>query len=207
MREAAEYAEVLVSLLAVSTPFAVAPVFLSLTAAYDASRRARSARLAALTVFVTLLVAIFAGEPLFRAFSISVPSFRVGGGLLILLTGMEMVRKGLADPDPESTDALKEVGAVPVGIPLLAGPGTIATMTIQSQEHNSLADNQILVLLALILSLVIWLCLRLAEPLAARLGRNGMDILTRVFGLILCALAVEFIVSGLLVLLPGLRGA
>jgi len=207
MREAAEYAEVFVSLLAVSTPFAVAPVFLSLTAAYDSARRARSARLAAFTVFVTLVVAIFAGEPLFRAFSISVPSFRVGGGLLILLTGMEMVRKGLADPNPDTTDSPKEVGAVPVGIPLLAGPGTIATMTIQSQEHSSWADNQMLVLLALSLSLVIWICLRLAQPLAARLGRNGMDILTRVFGLILSALAVEFIVSGLLALLPGLRGA
>ena len=80
-------------------------------------------------------------------------------------------------------------------------------MTIQSQEHSSWADNQMLVLLALSLSLVIWICLRLAQPLAARLGRNGMDILTRVFGLILSALAVEFIVSGLLALLPGLRGA
>jgi MarC family membrane protein len=200
MRELSEYLEVLVSLIAISVPFAVTPVFLSLTSNFDPKRRRQNANSAALTVFITGVVAIYVGERLFHLFSIGIPSFEVAGGLLILLTGLAMVRDGPGTTKGEASD--HDVGVVPIGIPLLCGPGLISTILIQSHEFESQIDNLILSGCVLILAFVAWLCLVGADRISRFLGETGIDILTRIFGLILSALAVEFIVAGLAGLFP-----
>jgi multiple antibiotic resistance protein len=204
MREASEYAEVLVSLIAVSTPFAVAPCFLALTANFDHKRRLRNATMAAFTIIVTCELAIYVGESLFHMFSIGIPSFQVAGGLLIFLTGLGMVRRGFEETHQTASD--KDVGVVPLGIPLLCGPGLISTVMIQSHEFESAADNLALSACVLILAAVAWCCLVGAEKISALLGHTGLDVLTRVFGLILAALAVEFVAAGIRGLFPGMVG-
>ncbi len=202
MRELSEYLEVFISFLAVSTPFAAAPVFLGLTANFDKKRRAQNANLAALTIFITGIVVIFCGEALFHAFSISIPSFRVGGGLLVLFTGVSMVREGAGDSKIEA--ASNDVGVVPIAIPLMCGPGLISTIMIQATEAESSTDNLALCACVAVLAIAGWCCLMGAEKLSAKLGVMGLDILTRISGLILTALAVEFIAAGMGTLFPGL---
>ena len=204
MREVSEYAEVFMSLLAVSTPLAMCPVFLALTAGFEPQRVARNARQAALTFFIVGLVSVYVGEALFKIFSIGIPSFRVAGGVLVFLTALGMVREGAPEPSAsgESSAAKKDVGVVPMGIPLLAGPGTISVILIQSHEFESHMDNLILAGMILLVALVCWFCLVSAGPISGKLGRQGLDVTTRVFGLILAALAVEFIATGLVVLFP-----
>lgn len=203
MRPASEYLEVLISLLAVANPLAIAPVFLAMTGHFDTSRRIRNATMAALTITVTGILAIYVGEALFKAFSIGIPSFRVAGGLCILLTAIQMVRQGVKPP--EGQEAVEtDVGIVPIGIPLICGPGTISAVIIQSHEFESAVDNMILAWCVVGLALVSWVSLAGAQFVSRLLGDTGMDVMTRIFGLILAALAFEFISSGLLELFPGL---
>lgn len=206
MRELSEYLEVVISFTSVSAPFAIAPLFLSLSSQFDAPRRRRNATMAALTIFVTGVLVVYLGEAIFNAFSIGIPSFRVAGGLLVLLTALNMVKDGYTPPGEAPQGDTGDIGVVPIGIPLLCGPGLIATIMVQSHEHESQADNLILCGCVAILALIAWLCLVGAETLSSTLGDKGLDILTRLSGLILSALAIEFIASGSAVLFPGLMG-
>lgn len=205
MRSPAEYLEVLITLLAVSNAVGMIPVYLALSRGMDASHKRRTVLLATVTTLATLLVAALAGEAIFRFFSIGIPSFRVGGGLLILLTGLDMVR-----PKPESEVAPAKadpiVGVVPLGIPGVAGPGTITAVMIQAQEHQSRLDDVVLAGLIGAVALWVWCCFSAADPIQRRLGAGGIEIMSRVLGLVLVAMAVEFIATGLGALFPILRG-
>lgn len=205
MRSPAEYLEVLITLLAVSNAVGMIPVYLALTRGMDAVHKRRTVLLATVTTLATLVVAALAGEALFRIFSIGIPSFRVGGGLLILLTGLDMVRpKPPSEVAPVQADPI--VGVVPLGIPGLAGPGTITAVMIQAQEHQSRLDDLVLAGLIGAVALWVWCCFSAADPIQRRLGPGGIEIMSRVLGLVLVAMAVEFIATGLGALFPILRG-
>jgi multiple antibiotic resistance protein len=200
---------VLIALFVIVNPIGAAPVFLTMTSNWPAAQRKRTALSAGLTVACVLVGSVLAGEWVLRLFGIDVPCFQVGGGILVLLIAVSMLhaRPSRAKQTPEEARQAEEqetAGVVPLGTPLLAGPGTISTAIIYAQAAKTMWETAMLIAASLIVALCAWTALRLADPIGALLGRTGINIVTRLMGLILAAVAVKFIADGVSHLLPGL---
>ncbi|MCU0840678.1 MAG: NAAT family transporter [Thiobacillaceae bacterium] len=213
MPDLGELLKIAISLFAIVDPIGSVPLFLSATHGWSRERRADAARVAAVTVFVVLGVVVFLGESILSFFGISLASFSVGGGILLLLLAISMMQAQSApmrQTEEEAEEAVEResVGVVPLGIPLLAGPGAITQVIIASHDSgDSLFLHQTLLLLPIALvALAVWLTFRAAMPLAHRLGATGIHIVTRIMGLMIAAISVEMIARGLLKLFPGLAG-
>lgn len=203
-----DYLRFAVTLTAVVDPFLAIPFFLSFTSSQGAAVRHRLARMVAVTVFIVLAVAVFIGEALLDLIGASLPAFRVGGGLVLLLMALAMLNAqagGVRQTKAEAAE-LEEGelrGVVPLAIPLLAGPGAISTAIIAA-EGGGIAHQLVLVLCIVVVCAVVWLTLRAAHRVAARMGTTGMNIATRILGLLLAAMAVQTMAVGLKALFPGL---
>jgi multiple antibiotic resistance protein len=211
MEHWSEYTRLFTALLVIVDPFLAVPILLSLTPAYSPEQRRRLVHVATLTVAMVLLISAISGEPLLRWMGTSLGSFRVGGGIVLFLMALAMLQAEVgrvrATPQETSGDAgSASVAIVPLAIPLLAGPGAISTVIIGM--HRSTAPYHWVGVVTVILAvcLVLWLIMQAAEPIARRLGDTGLNILNRVFGLILVAIAVEVIANGLRQLFPILAG-
>ena len=206
-----EYTRFFTALLVILDPFAAIPIFLSLTQGYSTAERNRAVTLAAITVAIVLSLSAMFGETMLTVLGTSLPSFRVGGGIVLLLMALTMLR---AQPDQMRTTSAEKaeaagrenVAIVPIAIPLLAGPGSISTVIIQM--HRPGAEFHLLWVIAVILliTVLLWIVLRLANPIGRLLGPIGLNILNRLFGLILTAIAVEIMANGLRGLFPALAG-
>ena len=208
MSAAADYLRFFVTLTAVVDPFLAVPFFLALTAARSADERRRLAQVVALTVFVVLTVSVFVGEALLNFIGASLPAFRVGGGLVLLLMALAMlnaqacgVRQSRAEA--EELEARELPGVVPLAMPLLAGPGAISTAIIAA-EGGGLAHQGMIVLCIAAVCVIAWITLRAAHRIAARMGTTGLNVATRILGLLLAAMAVQTMAVGLRALFPGL---
>ncbi|MGD9952486.1 MAG: MarC family protein [Burkholderiales bacterium] len=204
----AEYLRFVVTLTAVVDPFLAIPFFLSFTASHDDAARRRLARTVGLTVLIVLAMSAFVGEALLELIGASLPAFRVGGGLVLLLMALAMlnaqaggVRQSKAEAAEMEEGELS--GVVPLAIPLLAGPGAIST-TIIAAEGGGIAHRVLIVGCIAIVCAVVWLALRAAHRVAARMGTTGMNVATRILGLLLAAMAVQTMAVGLKQLFPGL---
>lgn len=204
-----EYAKFFIGLVAIVNPIGIVPVFVGMTRNLtDAERNIVGLR-ASLTVGIVLVIALLMGDTLLAFFGISLDSFRVAGGILILLMAISMLHGGISPQKQTSEEAQdaeekEKIAVVPIGIPLLAGPGAISTIIIFSHRGHGIVHYSLLLAIALILAILIWLSLRAAPVIADRLGRTGLNIVSRIMGLILAAIGVEFITNGLKLLLPGL---
>lgn len=206
-----QYAERVIALFVIANPLAAVPFFITSTSRHNEHQKRRTARLAALTVAIVLVASIFVGEPLLNLFGISIASFRVAGGILILFTALAMMqaRPGVTQQTPEEVEeasAKDEVAVVPLGIPLLAGPGAISTMIIYADQSTGWFDIVYLNVASILVAGSVWGAFSLAHPITQLLGKTGINIVIRLFGLILAAVAVEFIEGGLGELIPGLAG-
>jgi multiple antibiotic resistance protein len=206
--EFSEYLRFVVTLTAVVDPFLAVPFFLALTAERSQPERMRLARVVALTVFVVLAVSVFVGEALLALIGASLAAFRVGGGLVLLLMALAMlnaqaggVRQSKAEARELEEGELQ--GVVPLAMPLLAGPGAISSSII-AVERGGLAHQAAVVACIAIVCLVTWLTLRAAHRIAARMGTTGLNVATRILGLLLAAMAVQTMAVGLRQLFPGL---
>jgi multiple antibiotic resistance protein len=160
-------------------------------------------------VTIILLLALFFGELLLQFFGITVDSFRVGGGILILLMAIAMLHAKISQVkqtrEEEHESMVKEsVAIVPLAMPLLAGPGAISTMILAAHKSSAFSHYMIIVLGIILLTGVLWLILRLSPWIMGRISATGINIFTRIMGLILAAIAVEFISSGIKGLFPVL---
>jgi MarC family membrane protein len=203
------YARIVWSLLAIANPLGVIPFFIDFTRAQSVQGRHQTARVTAATVAVGLITGVVLGQPLLAVVGISLASLRTGGGILLLVMAMAMLqaRPSRAHQTSEEAEEAAEkdrVAVVPLAVPLVAGPGAISTVMIYAQQANRWFDWAFLVLTSLVVAAVVWGCLRLAEPITQALGMTGMSIVTGLMGLILAVVAVEFIIGGVAVLLPGL---
>ena len=206
-----EYTRFFIALLVILDPFAAVPIFLILTKNYVISERQRITNIASITVFVVLMITSITGETLLQGLGTSLASFRVGGGIVLLLMALAMLR---AQHDDVRTTPAEEaeaedrhaIGVVPLAIPLLAGPGSISTVIIEM--HRSDAENHILlvILSIAIVCMFLWVVLRMATRIGKMLGQTGLNIISRIFGLILAAIAVEIMANGLKELFPILAG-
>jgi len=197
------------ALFAIVNPIGSLPIFISATQGWSAEDRERTARTTTITVFLVLAVSVFFGERILGFFGISIPSFQVGGGILLMLIAISMLQGKVSHvrqtPEEAQEVADREVIAVvPLSIPLLAGPGAISSMIIAAQQTGSFWGHVALILPVSVVCLLIWIILRLSVNIAHRLGTIGINIVTRLMGLVLAAMAVEFIAHGINGLFPGI---
>ena len=210
--DATTFLAILVSVFAVVNPIGVIPTFLALTGAYSREERLRVIVRACLVGLGILLLFGLAGQKIFGLFSITIPAFRIAGGILIFKVAFDMLQgeRPKADSnDQEITDALERtnIGITPLGIPLLTGPGAITTVMILVADPKYTVPDTLLIYGACVLVFAASFALLLAgERLFSLLGRSGLHVFTRVMGLILAALAVQFVINGVREALPGLAG-
>ncbi|MFM2408201.1 MAG: hypothetical protein RL358_943 [Pseudomonadota bacterium] len=207
MLDFTEYSKIFLSLFAIVDPIGIIPIIIGLTVGLTAQKRDRVGRLASLTVFLILLVALLIGTALLDFFAISIHSFRTAGGILILLMAINMLfgdkPKITRDKDSDG-DATASVAIVPLSTPLLAGPGAISTVILDAHKGTGVAHIGVMAMILLLLSLSVWLTFLIAPWVSQRLGKVGSNIVTRLMGLLLAAIAVEFIAGGLRGLFPVL---
>lgn len=185
-------------------PFAAIPSFLAITESADAARRRRTARKGALTVLIVLTGFAVGGQLIFRMFGITLPAFEVAGGIILLLIGLDML-EARRSPTQETTGdteeaAIKEdAGIVPLGIPMLAGPGAISSVMVLVGQVPELWNWEMGAILAsiAITALVSYWVLAGAGRVRSVMGETGIRILTRIMGLLLVALAMQYFVNGL----------
>jgi multiple antibiotic resistance protein len=205
----------LVTLLAIVNPLAIVPFFIHYTQDFSKEQRRRTVLVASFSAFVVIATSALLGLQILEFFSISLPSFQVGGGLLLLISAMNMLNAQPAEAKPltnEMEDGAEKaamgasIAVVPLTIPLLTGPATMSTVVIYAEKAKTFFQLGTLVGYGLVIGLATALCFSLAEPIARVLGKTGINVMTRLMGLILAALAVEVMAGGLVKLFPVLRG-
>lgn len=205
-----DYLRMFTGLIAIVGPLSTVPLFLNFTENLK-SRRKRIARTSGFAVGMILTVSVLAGSRILDVFNISIEGFRVAGGILLLSIAFEML-KAKADSTKQTPEEEEEaissnsnaVGVVPLALPLLAGPGAISTIILFSQQSTTWIHKMLLIAICWLVALAVWICFHLAPQIDARMSQTSMNITSRVMGLILAAMAVEFIVDGIKTLLPGL---
>ncbi len=201
MPEYGFYLQAFIGFLAIVNPMGAVPVFLALTADRSHRERCAIARVAALTVLAVLLAALWVGDAVLRFFGIGIPAFRVGGGLLILLMAVAMLharQSHAAHTEDEAAEASEReaIAVVPLGIPLMAGPGAISLVIVTAHQVASVLDRVWLSLCVLAVAAIVWIVLHLAEPIGRALGVTGLNIMVRIMGLLLAAIGVQIIAEG-----------
>jgi len=201
----AHYLNLLVGLLAMINPIAVAPIFLALTQHQTCEARYRTALKGALASGVILTVSFLFGNMLLKLFGIGIPAFQVAGGLLVLSFGLAMAQGKNVKPQPAEREEDDSIAVVPLALPVTTGPGVISAVIVYASANNGIFDIISSLIIIWIAAAVIYATFRYAPAIAARMGKDGMSIATRISGLILAAIGVQFIAMGLSALLPGLR--
>ncbi|WP_026406323.1 MarC family protein [Actinomyces gerencseriae] len=186
------------TVLVIQDPLGAIPIFLSLTSRQSTDERKRSAREATLVSLAVILVFAIFGRYILKFLGISVPALQTSGGLLLLLVALELLTdKADESPDPEAVST--NVALVPLGTPLLAGPGAIVAAMVAVESASGSIVGWTSVTAAMIAThVVIWLTLRFSVALHRFLGDSAIRVLTRIFGLLLAAIAVQMIAAGVL---------
>jgi multiple antibiotic resistance protein len=199
-----------ISLLALVNPLGAIPFFISFTVSNTRAERRRIVRIASITVATVIAFTTLLGQQVINFFGISVNSFQVGGGLVMLLMAISMInaQPGGTKTTPEETvegESKENIAVVPLAIPLLAGPGTISTVIIYADKMDGFIGLVSLIGSGVAIAVVTFVALSAADPISRILGRTGINVATRLMGLMLAALGVELIVDGLTALIPALR--
>ncbi len=205
-----DYIRMFTGLFAIVNPIGTIPLYLNFTENLKPQRNIVS-RTTAIAVAIILVVTMLLGVHILHFFSISVDAFRVAGGILLMFIafGMLEARRGRTRHTPEEDEEAidsSSVAVVPLALPLLAGPGAISTVILFSNQAKAMDDKLALFAVCILVAISVWIILHLAPQIGNRISQTSMNIMTRVMGLILAAMAIEFIVGGLRNLLPGLAG-
>jgi multiple antibiotic resistance protein len=205
----------LITLLAIVNPLACVPFFIHYTQGFSRAQRQRTILVSSLSAFIVIAASALLGLQILEFFGISLASFQVGGGMLLLTSALSMLNAQPAEAranadEVQDAEARAAVGAsiavVPLTIPLLTGPATMSTVVIYAEKARDLVQLGTLVGYGVVIALATALCFSLADPIARVLGRTGINVMTRLMGLILAALAVEVMTDGLHKLFPVLAG-
>jgi multiple antibiotic resistance protein len=189
------------SLFPIVDPFAAVPIFLALVGTQSPPARVSTALRASATCFLVLSLFGLAGGLIFSFFGITLPAFKITGGILLFAIGFEMMR---ARPSPtrgtheeaREAETKEDVAVIPLGLPLLSGPGAIATVVVLVGKARGIPERICLVVAIAAVSAVTFLVLRSADIVARVLGQTGINIVGRVMGLILAAVAAQFVLDG-----------
>jgi len=201
--------------LAIVNPLACVPFFIHYTQGFSRAQRQRTVLISSFTAFAVIAASALLGLQILEFFGISLASFQVGGGMLLLTSALSMLNAQPAEAranadEVQNAEARAAVGAsiavVPLTIPLLTGPATMSTVVIYAEKARDLMQLGTLVGYGVAIGLATALCFSMASPIARVLGQTGINVMTRLMGLILAALAVEVMADGLHKLFPALGG-
>lgn len=196
-----EYTKLLAGLFAITAPLGATPVFIGYVGHLGKKQQNTAAVVTVLAYFVLLSIFTFLGEAILAFFGITLAAFQVAGGLLLLLSALDMLRSN-GDSDPDETDGPKEeinpvsIAIAPLAIPLLAGPGAISTIMIYAGYHDSLAHSLLLTFVIFTVALIVFLLFRGALQMGTLLNQTTTIIINRVMGMIIASIAIEFIMDG-----------
>ena len=202
----------LITLLAIVNPLAIVPFFIHYTQGFSSAQRKRTIVVAAFSAFAVIATCAIIGLQILAFFSISLASFQVGGGLLLLSSALSMLNAQPAEAKvtqgemDDAASARTSVAVVPLTIPLLTGPATMSTVVIYADKAENFFQHAALVGYGLVIGLATAVCFAAAKPIARFLGQTGINVMTRLMGLILAALSVEVMAAGLVKLFPALAG-
>jgi multiple antibiotic resistance protein len=201
----------LITLLAIVNPLAIVPFFIHYTQGFSPEHRRRTIAISSFSCFVVIAISALLGLDILNFFGISLASFQVGGGMLLLTSALNMLN---AQPAEAKTNELEDgaekaacgasIAVVPLTIPLLTGPATMSTVVIYSEKAKTFLQLGTLVGYGVVIALATAACFALAQPIARVLGKTGINVMTRLMGLILAALAVGVMSDGLVKLFPML---
>ena len=192
---------VFTSILFIVDPFAVVPTFLAMTERDAPEQRRVLAKRGAWTCAITLIAFAAGGSLIFRIFGISLGAFKIAGGVLLGLNALDMVqarRSQQRETPAEKAEGIQkeDIGIMPLGVPMLAGPGAISTVMVLALGAKGPLPFTAVYVSIILTALITFYVLAAASIVERRLGQTGMRILTRLMGLILCAIAVQFIIDG-----------
>lgn len=203
------YFKFFIGLFALVNPVGIIPVFISLTNYQPAPLRHRTNLTANLSVAIILWISLFMGDSVLRIFGISIDSFRIAGGILVVIIAMSMISGKLGEDkqnkQEKSETAIREnVGVVPLALPLMAGPGAISSTIVWSTRYHNWQHMLGFSVAIALFAASCWAVFRLAPWLVRLLGQTGINVVTRIMGLLLMSLGIEFIVTGIKTIFPGL---
>ncbi|MDU0347632.1 MarC family protein [Actinomyces sp. MRS3W] len=201
------FATAFTTILVIQDPLGAIPIFLSLTSRQTHAERTRSARQATLVSFAVILAFAIFGRYILRFLGITVPALQISGGLLLLLVALELLTdKTDEHPDPDAV--VTNAALVPLGTPLLAGPGAIVAAMVAVDSASDPVVGWVSVTAAIVAThVVIWVALRFSASLHRILGESVIQVLTRIFGLLLAAIAVQMMADGVLAYVDTIMGA
>lgn len=204
-----EYGQFFVAMLSILNPIGAIPVYISMTDNLSELQKRSITRSCSVAIFITISVSLIMGSKILNFFGISVASFTIGGGILIGSTALSMIKgktsESKLNKEEITESSLREVGIVPLAIPLLSGPGTISTSIIYSKNFNSAPQWMVSIGLMALLSLLVYVVLRNADHIRARMGNLGVNVMTRIMGLILLASSIEMMLAGVKEMIPLLK--
>lgn len=188
------------SVLFIVDPIAVVPTYLVITSGQSGAQRRATARRACIAAMLLLVTFAAMGRAIFELFGITMPAFRIAGGLILWLVAMDMLHgtRSTQEGTAELREATvkEDVAITPLAMPMLAGPGAISTVMVLSGQARTTSQTVVVygsILLALVIA---WATLRAAERLVIRMGQTGIRVMTRLMGLLLAAIAVQFVITG-----------
>ncbi|HAS4312758.1 TPA: YchE family NAAT transporter [Vibrio cholerae] len=207
--EIAIFLQFFLGLVAAVNPVGIMPVFVSLTGHMTLEEKNKTAATANIAVAIILIIALLAGQMLLDLFSISLDSFRVAGGLLLLSIAFSMMSGKLGEDKQNKQEkseyiSREQIAVVPLAMPLMAGPGAISSTIVYGSRYPNMLDTLGIILTVVAFSFCSWLLFRSAPYIVRLLGQTGINVITRIMGLSLGALGIEFIANGLRNLFPGL---
>ena len=201
-----------ITLISIINPLGAIPVFLGFTKNHKNLNIKNVTNTCATAVTITILVSLIFGQMLLNFFGISVASFTIGGGFLLftmafsMISGQQSTTK-INTEEIKSFDFEREIGIIPLAIPLLSGPGAISSSIIHAKNFTTSTHWLFAVIIVLLIGLIIKIILSYAEKIGERLGQIGLNVMTRIMGLILLSMSIEMIAAGIKEILPALKGA
>ncbi|MCL1072932.1 YchE family NAAT transporter [Shewanella dokdonensis] len=205
------YVKFFLGLLAIINPIGLLPVFVSLTSHQTAAERDQTAKVANFAVVIILLSTIVAGQLILNMFSISLSAFRIAGGTLIAIIAMSMLQGKLSEVkrNPEEdreASMMDSVAVVPLALPLMAGPGAISSVIVFAAEHKGVWNLLAMSFTVVLFGLLSFALFRMASAINKLLGKTGINVITRLMGLLMLSIGIEVMAAGLKGLFPSLLG-
>lgn len=201
-----------ITLISILNPIGIIPIFINLTRNSSQTQVKRISHSCSLAVVVTIIISLFIGQSVLGFFGISIASFTIGGGLLLSSMAFSMIQAQssnakINEEEIHQMEDLRELGIVPLAIPLLSGPGAISTAIIHSKTFASSFHWIGAIGIVLIIGFIIKLILTSSKKIGEKLGTIGLNVMTRIMGIILLAISIEMIVGGIKEILPILKSA
>lgn len=191
------------SLFTVIDPIGAAPIFVTMTSGATKTERRRFAFRACLTALCVLAVFAVGGHALLRLFGVTIEAFQIAGGILFGLLGLSMLDVVGHGAKPNESDTKQDPSVVPLGVPLIGGPGAMTTVMVLTGQAETPAHSLVLAASVVAVLVLTWLVLAMAPSLLARLGRQGVALTTKLMGLVVLVIGVQFVIDGIVTLVTN----